>query len=204
MNALLAARGPDVQATAEPLDLEWFGTFYEAHANFVRRLVGRLDGQRSERDDLVQEVFLVAHRKWPELAASPVDPRNWLYGVVVRVLRRERRRRKLRALLLFESSRGDRFPGTRIHEPMDDQTPATLLERRETRATVRRLLDSLSENKRTVFVLFEIERLSGQQIADILRVPIQTVWNRLFHARKAFLKLLARERIRERRETDEE
>ena len=87
---------------------------------------------------------------------------------------------------------------------MDDQTPATLLERRETRATVRRLLDSLSENKRTVFVLFEIERLSGQQIADILRVPIQTVWNRLFHARKAFLKLLARERIRERRETDEE
>jgi RNA polymerase sigma-70 factor (ECF subfamily) len=69
---------------------------------------------------------------------------------------------------------------------------------------VHRLLNSLSENKRTVFVLFELEGLSGQQIAGILRVPIQTVWNRLFHARKAFLKVLAREQLRERRETGEE
>jgi RNA polymerase sigma-70 factor (ECF subfamily) len=200
MNALLAARGPDVPAAAEPLDLEWFGAFYEEHANFVRRLVGRLDGQRSERDDLVQEVFLVAHRKWPQLVGSPrVDPRNWLYGVVVRVLRRERRRRKLRAFLFLE-----RFQGGRTHELTDEHTPATLLERHETRVMVHRLLDSISENKRTVFVLFEIERLSGQQIADILRVPIQTVWNRLFHARKAFLKLLTREKIRERREVGEE
>jgi RNA polymerase sigma-70 factor (ECF subfamily) len=195
MNALLAARGPEVHAAAEPVELEWFRAFYGEHANFVRRLVRRLDGQSSESDDLVQEIFLVAHRKWPELAGSPqVDPRSWLYGVVVRVLRHERRRRKLRAFLLFERS----------HEPKDEQTPATLLERHEARALVRRLLDSLSENKRTVFVLFELEGLSGQQIAGILRVPIQTVWNRLFHARKAFLKVLAREQIRERRETGEE
>ena len=205
MNALLAARGPDVPAAAGPIELEWFGAFYKQHANFVRRLVRRLDGQKSDSDDLVQEVFLVAHRKWPQLAGSPqVDPRSWLYGVAVRVLRHERRRRKLRAFLFFPSFGGERSPEERSREPRDEHSPATLLERHEARATVHRLLDSLSENKRTVFVLFEIEGLSGQQIAGILRVPIQTVWNRLFHARKAFLKVLAREQLRERLETGEE
>ena len=63
MNALLAARGPEVHAAAEPVELEWFRAFYGEHANFVRRLVRRLDGQSSESDDLVQEIFLVAHRK---------------------------------------------------------------------------------------------------------------------------------------------
>jgi RNA polymerase sigma-70 factor (ECF subfamily) len=195
MNALLEAREPDVPAVAESMDLDWFRAFHKEHANFVRRLVLRLDGHQSETDDLVQEVFLVAHRKWPQLGTSPrVDPRNWLYGVVLRVVRHEWRRRKLRALLLFERSGGLRG------ERRDEHTPATLLERQEVRAMVHRLLDSLPENKRTVFVLFEIEGLSGQQIANLLRVRVQTVWNRLFHARKDFLKLLEREQVREQRE----
>ena len=159
----------------------------------MRGLVLRLGGPRSEAEDLVQEVFLVAHRKWPGLGElGQVDPRNWLYrsrgpGTALRVA-------------ATEASGPSSSSEKTLHEPKElHETPATLLERSEERTTVHRLLGSLSEKKRVVFVLFEIEGLPGQQIADILQVPLRTVWTRLFHARRAFLKALAREELREQR-----
>ncbi len=179
-------------AAAKAAEPDWFSDFYRSHANFVRHLMLGLGAQSSEAEDLVQEVFLVAYRKWPHAAnATQADARNWLYGVIVRVIGQERRRQRIRAFFRLGESR----------VPEDHSTPATAFEGMESLTVVHRLLDSVSESKRTVFVLFELEGLSGQQIAKILRLPLQTVWNRLFHARKAFLKALTRENLREQRET---
>jgi len=192
MRVRAEARDRSVGPMMERIERDWFRAYYKEHASFVRRLVLRLGGSHSESEDVVQDVFVVVHRKWPQLQPGSVDARTWLCGVVVRVVRREQRRQKLRAFFHLDGSR----------EPKEEQTPATLLERREVRTTVQRLLDSLPEKKRIVLVLFEIEGLSGRQIARILGVPVQTVWNRLFDARKAFLKALARERLREQHETE--
>ena len=60
----------------------------------------------------------------------------------------------------------------------------------EAKEEVRRLyaaLDRLSEKRRTVFVLYEMQGLGGPEIAETLGIPIKTVYKRLYHARQDFL-----------------
>jgi RNA polymerase sigma-70 factor (ECF subfamily) len=56
-----------------------------------------------------------------------------------------------------------------------------------------RLLDKLSEKKRTVFVLHEVEGLSPAQISELVSAPVLTVRTRLFYARREVVQLLADE-----------
>ena len=50
----------------------------------------------------------------------------------------------------------------------------------------------MAEARRTAFVLFEIEGLSGDEIARIQSIPLNTVWTRLHHARREFFALAAK------------
>ena len=54
------------------------------------------------------------------------------------------------------------------------------------------LLQKMNEDRRSAFVLFEVEGLSGEEIARIQSVPLNTVWTRLHHARKEFFALAAK------------
>ncbi len=172
-------------------DSRWFRAFYDAHVAFVRRVVVRLAGPVADVDDLHQSIFLVAHRRWPELSGQ-VDPRSWLYGVALRVVSESRRRHRFRRFLGLEAA----------PELASPDTASSALEQREARERVYRLLDGLSEKKRAVLLLFELEELSGEAIAEILGCPLQTVWSRLSHARKDFEKALARDEARVRRELE--
>jgi RNA polymerase sigma-70 factor, ECF subfamily len=170
---------------------------FDAHADFVRRLAVRLGVAPAEADDLVQEVFLVAFRKLrsfdPARYAAgdgsrlPAE-RAWLYAIALRVAASARRRARLRRLWGFGE----------VEDPVDPATPASVLEVAEARRRVLRLVEGMSEKKRTVFLLFELEGLSGHEIARIVGAPLKTVWTRLFHARREFAKQLARDEARER------
>jgi len=65
--------------------------------------------------------------------------------------------------------------------------PHALLEARERTDLVYRLLDELSEPLRTTFILFEIEGLSGAQIAEVTGTKVNAVWVRLSRARRKFM-----------------
>jgi RNA polymerase sigma-70 factor (ECF subfamily) len=65
------------------------------------------------------------------------------------------------------------------------------IETREKRNKLQTILLQMSEKRRVVFTLFEVEGYSGEEIADILDVPLNTVWTRLYHARKEFFEQLA-------------
>jgi RNA polymerase sigma-70 factor (ECF subfamily) len=60
---------------------------------------------------------------------------------------------------------------------------------------MRQLMARLSEEARTVLVLFEFEGMRGEEIAEILQCSVQTVWTRLHRARRR----LAQEYEREER-----
>jgi RNA polymerase sigma-70 factor (ECF subfamily) len=66
------------------------------------------------------------------------------------------------------------------------------LEQREARRQMHRLLGQLSERRRTAFFLFEIEGYSGEEIAQLEGVALNTIYTRLHHARRDFMALLAR------------
>jgi RNA polymerase sigma-70 factor (ECF subfamily) len=68
-----------------------------------------------------------------------------------------------------------------------------VLERKENQRVLYALLGKIREVRRSTFILFEIEGLSGVQIAQIQGVPLKTVWTRLHHARKDFFALAAKQ-----------
>lgn len=154
---------------------------YEDHVAFVRRAVVRLGGPTADVEDLVHDVFLVAfdarHRFEGRSQLS-----TWLYGIAIRVVSQARRRGRLREL----------FGLSTTTEPIEHETPHRAFEHQEASALVYRALDKIGERKRTVFILFELEGLSGEEIAQIVDCPLKTVWTRLFHARKEFEAHLAR------------
>src|SRR5262245_53119910 len=68
---------------------------YRAHASFVAGFLVRLGAPTSELEDLVQEVFVVAHRKGGYVT-GPAQPRSWLGAIALRVAQASRRARTLR------------------------------------------------------------------------------------------------------------
>lgn len=158
---------------AAPLTFE---QLYEQYGRFVRLLLMQLLGpNRGDCDDLTQEVFLVVLERFPQLRIDA--PGGLLYQIAVRVATNARRRERFRRWLFSRHDARD----------CDRRTPEVLTGAREEAERIYAALDRLSEKKRLVFVLFELQGLSGQEISEALDIPLRTVHTRLFYARSEFL-----------------
>jgi RNA polymerase sigma-70 factor (ECF subfamily) len=161
-----------------------FRALYDAWFDDVSRWIVALGGLDADRDDIVQEVFMVVRRRLSSFDGA--NPAGWLYRITRRQVRDFRRRSWVRHI----------FTKRRLEEPDDlphtGSTPAAALERKEDRRLLHAMLSKMREERRSAFVLFEIEGLSGEEIARIQSVPINTVWTRLYHARREFFALAAK------------
>lgn len=167
-----------------------FATLYDTWFEHVARWLKALGAPEKDVEDLAQEVFLVVRRRLPEFQGYNVA--GWLFQISRRqVLGYRRLRWVQRVLTLGNCERLEQLPSL-------DSCPLSALESRERQALIEKLTSKLSEKRRVVFVLFEIEDYSGEEIADLLDVPVNTVWTRLHHARKDFYELLARHQRAER------
>lgn len=152
----------------------------------VYRMVGRLLGpgaSDADVEDIVQQVFLQAHRSLPRFRGdSKVS--TWLYGIASRVvmtqLRSWRRQRRLERAVEAEL------------EQIERRSPEANAADREALARAWQSILAIKPKKRVVYVLFEIEGKSGEEIAELLEVPVATVWTRLHHARRELAKALER------------
>jgi len=159
---------------------------FRDHGAFVWRSLRRFGLSESDADDLCQEVFVVVFRRLHEFEHRS-SLRTWLYGISVRVALAHRRRARTQRELPTESP-----PEIATSEGPHDQ-----LADREARALLDRALDALDDDKRAVFVLYEIEQLSMNEIAGALECPLQTAYSRLHAARdqvQAFLRRATRGR----------
>jgi RNA polymerase sigma-70 factor (ECF subfamily) len=157
-----------------PLDAE---ALFLAHAPFVASFLHRLGTPRAEVDDLVQEVFLIAHRKGG-YEPGAAQPRTWLAAIALRVARGNRRERARRLDVPDEPHLASAIA------PNDLQLSA---ETRESLSRVQRALASLDFEHRAAFVLYELEGDPCDSIAAALGVPVGTIYSRLHHARRRFL-----------------
>jgi RNA polymerase sigma-70 factor (ECF subfamily) len=157
-----------------------FALLFREHAEFVRRVILRMAGPGLEVDDLVQQTFAAAIEGWASFCRRSTE-RGWLHGIALRTVGTARRRARIRRMFQL------RALGS---EPFFVPTPA--LEARDAMALVYSLLERLSERKRTVFILSEIEGMSAMEIAQLVGVTVGTVRVRLHHARREFDGLLAR------------
>jgi RNA polymerase sigma-70 factor, ECF subfamily len=160
---------------------------FRRHAGDVHRLVSRLLGpgaSRADADDLAQQVFLAAHRALPKFRGDS-KPSTWLYGIATRTVYKELRSRgRHRRMVATIEAIGRALPQ---HASGDAE-----LETRLDLVRAWRCLLELDAKKRIVFVLHEMEGMSGHEIARVLDIPEGTVHTRLYHARRELLALLER------------
>jgi RNA polymerase sigma-70 factor (ECF subfamily) len=161
-----------------------FREVYDDYFAFVWRAVANRGVPAAAMDDVVQEVFLVVHRKLDEFEGRSTL-RTWLGGIVRRVVADHKKKR------------GNQATG---HEAVEDhpfessEDPAAELEQRAAAAVVSTLLEKLSPPQREVFVLYELEQLTMREIAELTQTNENTVQTRLKSARQAFQRSLERYR----------
>ena len=158
-----------------------FRDLFRRHRTDVARLVQRMLGPTADLDDVVQEVFFQVHRSIKDFRGQARFS-TWLYRVTVNVVLMQRRAAKSRPILV-EAPEG-LTPSATSLAPDDDAA------RRARVTAFARLLERLSEKKRTVFVLHELEGLSAAEISEIVDAPVLTVRTRLFYARKELAEML--------------
>jgi RNA polymerase sigma-70 factor (ECF subfamily) len=164
------SEGALVPHTATPSVAEVFREL----APFVWRALRRLGVAERDIEDVCQEVFMVVHRKIGEFEGRS-SVRTWVYGISVRVASDYRKRSHVRREVVTDA------PPEQVSTADDPHAEAA---RREARARLDRILDALDEDKRAVFVLYEIEQITMQEVAQAVGCPLQTAYSRLHAARK--------------------
>jgi len=161
-----------------------FRQLFRDHRVTVTRLVHRMTGGSADLEDLVQEVFVQVHKS---LGSFRREARlsTWIYRIAINVVLMHRRAQKTRLA-----------PTTGPLDPAildDGEQPDEQVARRRRVAALYRLLDRMSEKKRTVYVLHELEGLTPVEIAKVVGAPVLTVRTRLFYARRRLLAELGQE-----------
>lgn len=177
--AMLASAASEVDAGHDLLDgcvagsaAAWRGLHQRYHRTALS-VLRRLGVPAAHLEDACQEVFVDVFRYLPRFRRE-ADFRTWLYRICLSRARVVRRRARLWSLFARLSPQ---VGPDLVEQPFDEGQASRQLARS---------LEKLSEAERVVFVLFELEGLSGQEIAEVIERPAATVFRRLHDARKRF------------------
>ena len=152
----------EFQCGSHPAFEQLFARYRGPLYGFFRR---RLQGdQRAE--DLTQETFVAVIQ-----ASARYEPRalvrTYLYSIAMNLLAAERRKQ-------FRDSP----PGEFAPEPVTNDAPDAAL-------WIRQALERLDDSEREILMLREYEQLSYAEIAELMKLPVNTVRSRLFRSRMA-------------------
>jgi len=161
-----------------------FRFIYDNWFDDVCRWIHALGGREADRDDIVQEVFLVVRRRIERFDGA--NPAAWLYKITRRQVRDFRNRAWVKHI--FTRRRSDELDDLPSHK----DGPAAALEQKQKQRVLETLLSKMGADRRSAFVLFEIDGLSGDEIARLQGIPLNTVWGRLRKARQEFFALAAK------------
>jgi RNA polymerase sigma-70 factor (ECF subfamily) len=145
------------------------------HFDFIWRSLRRLGVCEGDIDDVTQRVFLTAARRLAEV--RPGAERSFLFATATREASHTRRSYKRRAEV-GEEEIADKSTG-RLR-------PDDLAGRRQALEFADSVLQAMDDDLRVIFVLFELEEMSSQEIAKLLDIPVGTAKSRLRRARADF------------------
>ena len=174
-----------VPSVAEGAPAVAFEAIYAAHFRGVWRTLRRLGVSDAQLDDAAQDVFVVVHRRLPAFDGRSL--RGWLYAIAVRVASDYRRGSAHHRALPMSDALVDCAPD-----------PSDVSEMNASVRLLHTLLAKLSDEHRAVFVLSELEQLTVPEIAEALRVNVNTAYSRQRAARSRFEAALQRHRGRSR------
>lgn len=173
----LSAREPSPDALGAEV-------LFRRHASFVASFVFRLGARGAQVDDLVQDVFLLAHGRGG-YRPGPASPTTFLARLALEAAQAMRRRDQRFALAHSEP-----FALAALGSAQETPSDALLLQRAA--HDLQGALEAIEPDRRAVFILFELHGESCDAIAAAFDVKVGTVYSRLHAARKEFRAGLAR------------
>jgi RNA polymerase sigma-70 factor (ECF subfamily) len=161
-----------------------FRDVYLANFDFVWGALRRLAVREDDVQDLTQKVFLVVYLKLPGFEHRS-SLRTWLFRICLNAASDYRRSAPIRREVVTEPAEVAFLSGFQddLHERNEAHRRLLLAET---------MLNKLPEAQRLVFVLFELEDLSGSEIAELLGISLGTVRSRLRLAREVFTREVKR------------
>lgn len=170
--------------------LEWL---FRNHYERVKRWTRVLGVAPDVVEDVTQDVFLTAARRADRLGGD-IPQRAWLFGITRRVCANHRRGRRR------EAARRVNNPVDPAARPASEPDPEQLTGRREMAELFSDFVRSLPEDQRDAFLLFDVEGLTGPEVADALEISISLVHNRVRSARAKLSRIIEVHRARARKD----
>lgn len=177
---------------------EWaFETMVRLYGGRLLAVASRFTRNEGDAQDVLQAAYLSAFRALNDFEGA-CQLSTWLHRIVVNTalmkLRSRRRKPEESIDALLPAFQED---GHHVEQFSEWSTPADhLIERKQTRATVRACIEQLPENYRVVLKLRDIEEFSTQEVAEMLAMTPTAVKVRLHRARQALSTLLRKEYAR--------
>ena len=163
-------------------DLGAFDQLYREHAGRLFNLAYRMTGTAADAEDLVQEIFLLAHRKIGSFRGES-SIGTWLYRLGVNLCLDHLRSRTHKDTRATESLDDDRERGQRLPAMPSNEMTLTRLE-------LERAIAELPESYRSAFVLHDIEGFGHGEIAAMLRIAEGTSKSLVYKARMRLRQIL--------------
>jgi RNA polymerase sigma-70 factor (ECF subfamily) len=171
-------------ASSEPHEDLSTEELFRRFAPFVARFLFRLGVRSDGLDDVVQDVFLVVHRRGG-YKSGPAKPTSYLATIATNAASAYRRRQNAQRV---------RSSDTEVEKLVSTNNgPVQVLEATERLRLLQAALDRLDPDFRSTLILADIEGESCASIAASMGVPTGTVYWRLHEARKRFQRALRAE-----------
>jgi RNA polymerase sigma-70 factor (ECF subfamily) len=183
--ALLTNDAPDLPLAVRESREERLRRVLDGNLDFIGRTLRAYGVSETDVDDGVQQVCLVLCHKLDRI--EPFAERAFVFRTAQRIASRSRRSR----------SRRREVSDLDANHPEDSLDPERLADERQALDALGRILESLDEELREVFVLHEVEGLTMAAIAEMLTIAPGTVASRLRRARQQFEERVSRLRQRQ-------
>ena len=172
-------------------DVDSFGILVQRYQDRIYSTVLNYVANPDDAVDITQETFVKAYSKLLSFSSSS-SFYTWVYRIAINTAIDFIRKRKSKPA---ESLDDDRFAETGFEPVAQDASadPERVLVQHEQRRALRAAMGSLSDKLRSVIVLHDVEGLSQEEVADILRVPVGTVKSRVSRARTELRYLLRKQ-----------
>jgi RNA polymerase sigma-70 factor (ECF subfamily) len=171
----MATKSNERDASVEESQAPTLERLVRDHHAFVWRSAQRLGVPAADVEDVVQEVFIIASNKLETIRHE----RGFLFQTCIFAVGHVRRRVQRRFEVIDDE---------RVQAEVDARpTPEQSLEGAQAREVLQTILDTMPDELRAVFVLFELERLTVPEISEMIGVPQGTVASRLRRARELFM-----------------
>ena len=174
---------PGINPPGEPASLQVDGhlssaDLFRQYGRFVASFLLRMGISRTDLDDVMQDVFLVAH-KLGGYAPGPAKPTTYLANIALRAATTHRRKHQVRSFVHANDELVDVSPDA-THDP------ERATDNRQQMDQLHAALARLDDDKRAVFIMAEINGESVVAIAAGLGIPVDTAYSRLRAARRLF------------------